>query len=168
MTQLGINLPTLIVYIVNFGILLAVLYLFAYKPLLKAMDQRSDRIRDSLAAADQAREEAASSHAVIEEQLNEARREGQRLLEQTREATDRFREEEMGRARQEAEAFVERARIDIQRERDAALDEVRVSFGDLAITAAERVIRRSVDRQAHQELIAQVLDESSESLGRGA
>ncbi len=168
MTQLGINLPTLIVYLVNFGILLAVLYFFAYKPLLKAMDQRSDRIRDSLAAADQAREEAASSHAAIEEQLNEARREGQRLLEQAREATDRFREEEMGRARLEAEAFVERARTDIQRERDAALDEVRVSFGDLAITAAERVIRRSVDRQAHQELIAQVLDESSESLGRGA
>ncbi len=168
MTQLGINLPTLIVYIVNFGILLAVLYFFAYKPLLKAMDQRSDRIRDSLAAADQARDEAASSHAAIEDQLNEARREGQRLLEQAREATDRFREEEMGRARQEAEAFVERARTDIQRERDAALDEVRVSFGDLAITAAERVIRGSVDRQAHQELIAQVLDESSESLGRGA
>ena len=90
------------------------------------------------------------------------------MLEQAREATDRFREEEMGRARLEAEAFVERARTDIQRERDAALDEVRVSFGDLAITAAERVIRRSVDRQAHQELIAQVLDESSESLGRGA
>ncbi len=168
MTQLGINLPTLIVYIVNFGILLAVLYFFAYKPLLKAMDQRSDRIRDSLAAADQAREEAASSHAAIEEQLNEARREGQRLLEQAREATDRFREEEMGRARQEAEGFVERARTDIQRERDAALDEVRISFGDLAITAAERVIRRSVDRQVHQELIAQVLDESGESLGRGA
>ncbi len=167
MTQLGINLPTLIVYLVNFGILLAVLYFFAYKPLLKAMDQRSDRIRDSLAAADQAREAAASSHAAIEEQLNEARREGQRLLEQAREATDRFREEEMGRVRLEAEAFVERARTDIQRERDAALDEVRVSFGDLAITAAERVIRRSVDRQAHQELIAQVLNESSESLGRG-
>ncbi len=167
MTQLGINLPTLLVYLVNFGILLAVLYFLAYKPLLKAMDQRSDRIRDSLAAADQAREEAASSHAAIEEQLNEARREGQRLLEQAREATERYREEEMSRARQEAEAFVERARTDIQRERDAALDEVRVSFGDLAITAAERVIRRSVDRQAHQELIAQVLDESS-GLGRGA
>ncbi len=168
MTQLGLNLPTLIVYLVNFSILLAVLYYFAYKPLLKAMDQRSDRIRDSLAAADQAREEAASSHAAIEEQLNEARREGQRLLEQAREATERYREEEMGRARQEAEAFVERARTDIQRERDAALDEVRVSFGDLAITAAERVIRRSVDRQAHQELIAQVLDESGENLRRGA
>ncbi|MCI0799973.1 MAG: hypothetical protein J4O06_14430, partial [Chloroflexi bacterium] len=91
--------------------------------------------------------------------------EGQRLLDQAREAADRFRGEEMDRARQEAEAFVERARSDIQRERDVAIQEVRSSFGDLAITAAERVIRRSLDPQAHQELIAQVLEEGV-GLGR--
>ncbi len=61
MTQLGINLPSLIIYLVNFGILLAVLYVLAYKPLLRAIDQRSERIADSLAAADRARDEAASS-----------------------------------------------------------------------------------------------------------
>lgn len=164
MTQLGINLPTLIVYVVNFGILLAVLYVFAYKPLLRAMDQRSERIRESLAAADRAQAEAASSQAAIQEQLNGARREGQRLLDQAREAADRYREEEMGRARQEADAFIERARADIQRERDAAVEEVRSGFADLAITAAERVIRRSVDRQAHQDLIEQVLDESGANM----
>jgi F-type H+-transporting ATPase subunit b len=167
-TQLGINLPTLIVYIVNFLILLGILYVFAYRPLLRAMDQRSERIRESLAAADRAREEAASSRAAIEEQLNEARREGQRLLDQAREAADRYREEEMGRARQDVEAFIERARSDIQRERDAAIAEVRVSFGDLAITAAERVIRRSLDRRAHQDLIAQVLEEGGDNLRKGS
>jgi F-type H+-transporting ATPase subunit b len=167
-TQLGVNLPTLIVYLVNFLILLGVLYVFAYKPLLRAMDQRSERIRESLAAADQARQEAASSQAAIQEQLNEARREGQRLLDQAREAAERYREEEMGRARAEAEAFIERARADIRRECDAALEEVRLGFGDLAITAAERVIRRSLDRQAHEDLIAQVLEESGASLGKGS
>jgi len=167
-TQLGVNLPTLLVYVVNFSILLGVLYFFAYKPLLRAMDQRTTRISESLAAADLARDEAASSRSAIEEQLNESRREGQRLLDQAREAAERYREEEMVRARQEADSFVERARTDILRERDAALDEVRVSFGDLAITAAERVIRRSVDRQAHQELIAQVLEESADNLRRGS
>lgn len=167
MTQLGVNLPTLIAYLLNFGILLAILFFFAYKPLLRTLDRRSESIRDSLAAADRAREEAASSQAAIEERLNESRREGQRLLDQAKEAADRYREEEMGRARQEAESFVERARSDIRRERDAAIAEVRVGFGDLAITAAERVIRHSLDRQAHQELIAQVLEEGGEDLRRG-
>ena len=168
MTQLGVNLPTLIVYVVNFAILLGVLYVFAYKPLLRAMDQRSERIRESLAAADRAQAEAASSQADIQEQLNEARREGQRMLDQAREAAERYREEEMARARQEAEAFVERARADIGRERDAAMEEVRGGFADLAITAAERVIRRSVDRQAHQDLIDQVLDETGSNMQQDA
>ena len=166
MTALGVNLPALVVYLVNFLILLGILTFFAYKPLLRVMDQRAERIRESLAAADLARQEAASSRAAIEEQLNEARREGQRLLDQAREAAERHREEEAARARQQAEAFVARAREDIQRERDAAIAEVRSNFGDLAITAAERIIRRSVDRQVHQELITQVLEES-EGLRRG-
>ena len=131
------------------------------------MDQRSERIKDSLAAADQAREQAANSQAAIEEQLNEARREGQRLLDQAKEASDRFKEDEMERARQEAAAFVERARADIVRERDAAIIELREGFGDLAITAAERVISRSLDRQAHQDLITEVLEETESNLIQG-
>ena len=165
MTDLGINLPSLIAYLINFVVLLGILFFFAYKPLLRVLDQRSERIRESLEAAERAREEAASSHEAIEEQLTGARREGQRLLDQAREAADRFRGEEMDRARQEAETFVERARTDIQRERDAAIQEVRANFGDLAITAAERVIRRSLDRRAHEELIAQVLEEGDRAAG---
>ena len=166
MTALGLNIPSLIAYLINFAILLGILFLFAYKPVLRLLDQRSERIRESLEAADRAREEAATSHEAIEEQLNVARREGQQLLDQAREAAQRFRDEEMDRARQEAETFVSRARTEIRRERDAAIDEVRANFGDLAITAAERVLRRSLDRQAHQDLIEQVLAEG-ESLQRG-
>ena len=165
MEKLGIHLPSLIIYLVNFGILLGLLYLFAYKPILRLLDQRSERIRESLEAADRAREEATSSRQVIEEQLNEARREGQRLLDQAREAVERYRGEEMDRAKQSAEALVERARSDIQRERDSAIQEVRANFGDLAITAAERVIRRSLDRQAHEDLISQVLEEGERAAG---
>ena len=163
---LGIHFPSLAIYLVNFLLVLILLYLFAYKPILRLMDQRADRIRESLEAAEKAREDAASSQDAIQEQITEARREGQRIMDQTREASERYRTEEMDKARQEAEAFVERAKADIQRERDTALEEVRASFGDLAITAAERVIRTSLDRSAHESLIAQVLEEG-ESLRRG-
>ena len=163
---LGIHFPSLAIYLVNFLLVLLLLYLFAYKPILRLMDQRADRIRESLEAADTARQEAASSQEAIQEQITEARREGQRIMDQAREASERFRTEEMDKARQEAEAFVERAKEDIARERDTALQEVRASFGDLAIPAAERVIRSSLDRQAHEELINQVLEEG-ESLRRG-
>ena len=163
---LGIHFPSLLIYLVNFLLVLALLYLFAYKPILRLMDQRSDRIRESLEASEKARADAAVSQEAVQQQVAEARREGQRLMDQAREASERYRAEEMERARQEAETFVDRAKADIQRERDVAIDEVRANFGDLAITAAERVIRRSLDRRAHEDLITQVLEEG-ESLRRG-
>lgn len=165
METLGVHLPSLLIYLVNFLLVLGLLFAFAYKPILRLMDQRADRIRESLEASERAREEAASSQQAVEEQLVEARREGQRIMDQAREAAERFRAEEMERAREQAEAFVSRAQADIQRERDAAIEEVRANFSDLAITAAERVVRRSLDRQAHEDLISQVLEEG-ESLRR--
>ena len=166
---LGIHFPSLlflVIYLVNFLLVLGLLFLFAYRPILRLMDQRADRIRESLEASERAREAAANSQQAVEDQLVEARREAQRIMDQAREAAERFRAEEMERARGEAENFVSRAQSDIQRERDAAIEEVRASFGDLAMTAAERVVRRSLDRQAHEDLIAQVLEEG-ESLRRG-
>ena len=166
MEDLGLNLPSLIIFLVNFLILLGILYLFAYKPILRVMDQRSERIRESLEAADRAREEAARSQENTQSQLNEARIEGQRLIEQAREMAERYRSEERDRARQEAELFISRARDDIQRERDAAIQDVRRHFAELAIAAAEKVIERSLDRDAHSELIASVLEEG-DNLRRG-
>ena len=165
METLGVHLPSLLIYLVNFLLVLGLLFAFAYRPILRLMDQRADRIRESLEASERAREEAASSQQAVEDQLVEARREAQRIMDQAREAGERFRAEEMERARNDAENFVSRARADIQRERDAAIEEVRANFGDLAITAAERVVRRSLDRQAHEDLISQVLEEG-ESLRR--
>jgi F-type H+-transporting ATPase subunit b len=157
--DLGLNFPSLIVFLVNFLILLGILYLFAYKPILRVMDQRSERIKESLEAADRAREDAAKSQEDTQRQLNEARVEGQKLIEQAREMAERYREEERERARQEAEAFISRARADIQRERDTAIQDVRSHFAELAIAAAERVIERSLDRDAHAQIIEKVLEE---------
>ena len=75
---------------------------------------------------------------------------------------DRFREEERQKAKEEAERFLAKARGDIERERDNAVEEVRQQFANLAIAAAEQVIERSLDKDAHKEIIEKVLEESSQ------
>ena len=162
MTDLGFNVPSLIVFVVNFLLLLGVLYLFAYKPILRVMDQRADRIKESLEAADRAREEAARSQANTQDQLSDARAQSQHLIDQARDAAERYRESELARAHQERDAFLARAREDIQRERDASIQEIRSHFAGLAISAAEKVIERSIDRNVHGELIERVLQEDLE------
>ena len=157
MEDLGINIPSLVVFLVNFSLVLGVLYLFAFKPVLRVLDQRSEKIRDSLTAADQAKKEASDSEAKIQEQLATARREGQRLLDQARGQAEEFRESEMKRAREEAEGLIVRAREEIEREKDGAVEEIKNHFADLTIEAAEKVINRSLDKDSHSKLITETL-----------
>ena len=162
MGDLGVNLPGLITQVVSFVILFAVLYRLLYKPILRMLDQRSARIKESLDAAQKAGEEAAQSRDMMQQEIQDARFEGQQLIAQAREVADRFREEELAKARDEIAAERTRAQANIRRERDEAVEELRCQFGGLAIDAAERVIERSLDEAAHKELIERVLEEGSE------
>ena len=166
MEALGINLPGLITHIISFLILLTLLRMFLYKPIVNMLDQRSQRIKDSLEAAERAQEESAASQAEVESQLEAARAEGQQLIASAREVAERFREEETAKVRQEIEAERARAEANIQRERDAAIEQLRGEFAGLAITAAERVVERSLDEQAHQDIIDRVLEESDSRISR--
>ena len=166
LAKLGFHIPSLIAYLINFIILLTILYFVGYKRILGMLDQRSERIRESVETAERVRQEAAQQQAELEKRLDEGRQEGQNLLAQAREMAERYREEEREKARQEAEAFVARARADIQRERDDAIDGVRRHFAELAILAAEQVIERSLDESAHRDIIEKVLEESPSIGGR--
>ena len=161
MAELGFHWPSLIVYLVNFTILLVILYLVGYKPILRMLDQRADRVRGNLEEAERIRTESEERQAEMQRQLDQARQEGQALIGQARELADRFREEERQKAREEAESFLAKARGDIERERGNAVEEVRQQFAELAIAAAEQVIERSLDKDAHKEIIEKVLEESS-------
>jgi len=72
--DLGINLPVLIAQLVNFTILLVILRLVAWGPLTKMLDERRERIAESLSAADQAKAQAAESERNIQDQLEASRR----------------------------------------------------------------------------------------------
>ena len=161
MAELGFHWPSLIVYLANFTILLIILYLVGYKPILRMLDQRAERIRGSLEEAERIKTESGERQAEMQQQLDQSRQEGQALIGQAREMADRFREEERQKAKEEAERFLAKARGDIERERDNAVEEVRQQFADLAIAAAEQVIERSLDKDAHKAIIEKVLEESS-------
>jgi F-type H+-transporting ATPase subunit b len=160
MADLGFHLPSLVVYLVNFTVLLVALYLVGYKPILKMLDQRSERIKESIETAERVRQESAVQQQELEKRMDEGRQEGQTLLSQAREMAEKFREEEKQKARQEGESLMERARQDIQREKNEAIEQVRLQFADLAIAAAERVIERSLDKDAHKDIIEKVLEET--------
>ncbi len=158
---LGINLPTLLAQIINFAILLGLLYLVAYKPIMRMFDERSRKIRESMEQTEFIKEQAAHAEEEAEKRIGEAAREGQEVVARAVRTGEEVGREAQQEARQEAESLIARARIEIQRERDDAIDELRKEFADLTILAASKVIDRSLDKEAHRQLIDKVLKEST-------
>jgi F-type H+-transporting ATPase subunit b len=164
---LGINLPSLLAQLINFTLLLVLLSVLAYKPLLRVMDERRKRIQEGLDAAEESKRRLSDTEKEVAGEMAKAREEGQALIGQAQQMSSRIQEEGRTQARAEAEQLLERARSEIQMERDSAIAELRREFGDLTITAAERVIRRSLDEETHRELIAEVLAEAPQDGGNG-
>ncbi|MDO8615129.1 MAG: F0F1 ATP synthase subunit B [Dehalococcoidia bacterium] len=164
---LGFNLPALVAQLINFTLLLVLLSVLLYKPLLKVLDQRKQRIQEGLDASDEAKRRLAQTEQEVAKELDKARQEGQGLIGQAQQISARIQEEARQAARAEAEHLLERARSEIQMERDSAIADLRREFAGLTITAAERVIKRSLDAGAHRELIQEVLAEAPAVDGGG-
>ncbi len=166
MEGLGINLPALIAQIVNFVILFGLLYLVAYKPIMRMLDERSRRVRESMEEVESIKEQMASTEEEVKKRLEAAGREGQEVIARAVRSGEEARQKAQQEAKRDAEVLIEKARLEIQRERDEAIDELRREVADLTIEAAGRVIERELDKEAHRELIEKVLEES-ETLRKG-
>ena len=161
MDKIGINLATLIVQIVSFLVLLAILYFFAYKPILKMLDERARKIKESVDEVQKVKEQAAQAEEEFRKKIEAASKEGQEVISKAMRTGEEARQRAQVEAKQEAQVLVDKARVEIQRERNETIGELRQEFADLTIVAAEKVIEKSLDKETHRQLIDKVLDESS-------
>lgn len=159
--DLGINLPVLVAQLVNFTILLVVLRIVAWGPLTKMLDERRERIRESLNAADAAKAQVAESERQVQEQVEAGRRDAQNLIAQAQEISGRIQADARTQAQADADAMLARARNEIRLERDSVIADLRTEFAGMTISAAEKVIKSSLDRAQHRRLIDEVLAESN-------
>ena len=158
---LGLDLATFIGQLVSFLILFGLLVYFGYKPIRKMLDERANRIEESMEQAEATKQEYERAKVAVQEQIGKAREEGQGIITQATQIGDRLKEEAKGEARKEAQALVERTRVELERERDKVIDDLRHEFVDTAILAAEKVINETLDKGGHRKLIEQAMEEST-------
>ena len=161
MEGLGINLPTLLAQVVNFAILLGLLYLVAYKPIMRMLDERSRKVKESMEQTEMIKQQAKHAEEEVKNQIEAASKEGVEIVARAMHTGEEVRQKAQQEAKQDAETLIARAQVAIQRERDGAIDELRKEFADLTIMAAEKVIEKSLDKQTHRQLIDKVLEEST-------
>jgi F-type H+-transporting ATPase subunit b len=158
--SLGINLPLLVVFIINFIILLVMLRLFLYKPVLKVLDERAKRTKEAMELAEATKQEFEQAKTEVQKQIEKGRQEAQAIIAQALQTGERLKEESRSEATKQAQVLIDRARSELEAERDKIVGDLRREFVDISIAAAEKVIKETLDKERHRKLIEETLQES--------
>ena len=154
----------ILVSIVQFLLLFYLLRRFLWGPVLRTLNDRAERIREGLAAAEAARAERERLAAEVETMLTKARREAQEIADRTTKAAEAAAAELRAQAKAEADRIRERGRADAQQLHDQALAQLRGELASMVVLAASRVLGREVSPERHRELIERSLDEAGAEL----
>lgn len=142
-----------------FLVLFAVLAKLAFPAIQKSLKAREDRIRGDLEAAESAKGEANRVLEDYRRQLADARNEAGRIIEESRRAADDLRRELMAKAESEAAELRARAQADIDATVAQAKADLQREVADFAVSLAEKVVERSLDRDAQQALIDRYIEQ---------
>jgi len=158
--SLGVNLPLLVAFVINFIVLFVLLRLFLYKPVLKMLDERAKRTAEAMEQAEATKKEYEQARVEVQRQIEKGRQEGQAFIAQAMQVGERLKEESRQEATKQAQTIVDRTRSELEAERDKIVGDLRREFVDISISAAEKVIKETLDKEKHRKLIEETLRES--------
>lgn len=136
--------------VVSFTILLLLLKKFAWKPLLKMLQDREDEIAKSLDSANQAKLQMEKLVSSNEAMMREARAEREAMLREAKDAKDKIVAEAQTIAKAEADKIILAARREIEADKEAAKAELQSKVAELSVEIAEKILRRELSTETKQ------------------
>lgn len=150
---------TLFAQFVVFFILALFTMKFVWPPLMRALDERAEKIASGLAAADRGKAEMAAAEKRAQAELTAARDEGQKRVGDAEKRAQAIIDEAKQTASEEAARILEAARADAEQQLIRARDELRNQVAAIAVKGAEQILKREVNATAHAELLNQLKTE---------
>ncbi len=145
-----------------FGIVFFVLAKWGFPAITDSVQKRADRINDSIRAAKAAEEKLCNLASEQASMIEQARKEQAHILKEAAASRDRMVEQAMVRARDEAKKIMENARSQIAAEKEIAMRDIRKEVGILAVSVAEKVLKKGLDSEVSQtEFVRRLMDEAS-------
>ena len=132
---------------------------FIWPPLLKAMDERREKIAEGLAASDMAEKELAKAKVEVDEQIREAREKAGEIVEQANQRHSQILDQAKEDATAERGRQVTAAEAEISHAANQAREELRSSVATLAVLGASKILEKEVDADTHRELLDKLIAE---------
>lgn len=139
--------------LVLFAIFALVLAKFAWGPLLQIIEEREKGVRDAVDGAQKANADAQALLEKHKELLREAGRERDEILKKALQEAEVLKTDLQSRARAESDQMIQRAKEQVDREKAAAIQELRSQVADLAIAAASKIVTSSLTPEVQKKLV---------------
>lgn len=144
---------TILWMVVIFGIVIYILRRFAWKPILTALREREESIRDALTAAEQARRQISSLKEEQDLIRAEAIRDKEQILKDARDIREKILAEAREKASTESQRMMARLREEMETEKLRALGDIRRQIADYSVMIAEKILQEKLDSTSRQEEI---------------
>jgi len=155
--KLGLDSALLISQIVNFVLLLLLLKKFAYTPVLKMLNDRSEKIEKSLAEARKIEEELKNTEETKIAEIKKAKTEAAEIIKKAYDTAQTNAEKAIDDTRKKTQDIVAKAKEEIQSEKEKSVKEAEKEIADLAIQIAEKIIRKNLDSDTEKKLAEETL-----------
>jgi F-type H+-transporting ATPase subunit b len=150
---------TLIAQAITFAVLIWVIVKYVWPPLLNAIEARQKEIADGLAAAQEGKSALENAAKKSEVTLNEAKQKASEIVGQAESRANEIVEEAKGTAKTEADRIKETAKSELEQEVNRAKEGLRAQVSVLAISGAEKILRKEIDAKAHTTILTQLAAE---------
>ncbi len=132
---------------------------FLWPPLIKAMDERREKIAEGLAASDRAEKELEAAKVTVDQQINEARDKAGEIVDQANQRHSQILDQAKDDATAERGRQVTAAEAEIVQAANQAREELRSSVASLAVLGASQILEKEVDENTHRELLDKLITE---------
>ncbi len=157
---MGVN-ATLIGQMITFAVLVFFTMKYVWPPLIKAMQERQQKIADGLAAAERGKHEMELAQHKATDLLREAKVQASAIIESADKRAAVIIEQAKEQAREEGKRLIEMARADIEQQQHHARDVLSGEIASIALRGAEKIIGRKLDEPANNAMIDQLIAEVS-------
>ena len=150
---------TIIGQMIAFALFVAFCMKYVWPPIMAALEERTKKIADGLAAAERGRHEQELAEKRATQVITDAKEQANEIISQAQRRGNEIVDESKDNARTEGDRILTSAKAEIEQEANRAKDELRSQVGSIALAGAAKILSREIDKKAHTDLLEELVSQ---------
>ncbi|MFA6392434.1 MAG: F0F1 ATP synthase subunit B [Patescibacteria group bacterium] len=154
-----IDWKLIIAQVINFGIVLGVLWYFALKPLMKVMNKRTEDIDQSLKNAEEIEKKLKVAGETKDRIVTDAKKESQAIMEKASKEAEKLKADKIAETRSEMEKIAAKTKASLLADKDQMIADARKEVGSLIIEASSKIVGKNLDSESNRKMVEETVNQ---------